>query len=855
MCAQKILAHVLLTSMIGIMMPIHTAFAVSTWNPTLLVNTESFQQIDVGDGTTSVDLQFGATTSTLKLLSAGTFQFNKSLSVVGGISGSYLTVDHQANISGALLVKSTITSKSTVSGANLTFMGATSSYILGKVGIGKTAPKVQLEVAGTLSGKRLSLTSDQAVSTGALYVRQQALATGALIKVDQAGRAVLALDSAGQTSASPHLLFGYRGSFDTNLFRVSPAFLKTDGSFAAQQSLSGSSFFGAGLGDCNNQTTSKLIYNASTGKFACATDQTGGGTSGGSGWSNTGSLQSAFDTRFVNQHGDTMTGTLTIRSASGTTAVNLNVAGTMSGRGLQITGTGANSLLYTNIGAGKVVVGSGSRAVTLENRGDFITRGPWLDIRAFGAVADGVTDAAPAIQSAIDHLASNGGTSTGGTVFIPPGPFAIGTGIILKTDVLVKLSSGTEVKWTGALNGTMFTTGTSVPTLRTGVVGERGAKVRPMTKAAYVFDLHSVQFSQFGNFEITNGLATTTAFRLRADAAATTGGYKSKRNVAFNEFGPALVNGNIGTVIDMGGQDSAAVVTLNTFNSIEAADVKVIGIRIVQWSDNNQFVGRVRLSLTASNAIGVIFNDSATPTAEVGVYSNTFSSLSVDTFAGSSTARMGLVFNDSKRTTIYNYHNNPEAESGSIVDNSSESRSYYVVDTSMTNNDGKIDIRHKGLRFSGSLLEVKGTLSGSALTFMGGTGYILGRLGIGTTAPQTKLEVDGGLALSTGSLVTLTADSQTVTVGDRSYIRFTSDSTTSTQRSFVLTRGTVAGQILILEWTHATNEGELGDDSSQSGGGTTRLSAVWPATTNQLNDTLVLISNGTDWVEMDRSAN
>ena len=33
----------------------------STWNPTLLVNTESFQIIDEGDSTTDIELKFGYT--------------------------------------------------------------------------------------------------------------------------------------------------------------------------------------------------------------------------------------------------------------------------------------------------------------------------------------------------------------------------------------------------------------------------------------------------------------------------------------------------------------------------------------------------------------------------------------------------------------------------------------------------------------------------------------------------------------------------------------------------------------------------------------------------------------------------
>ncbi|MBP7113978.1 MAG: hypothetical protein KBA40_00825, partial [Candidatus Peribacteraceae bacterium] len=110
--------------LVSALIPPLRAFAVSTWNPTLIVNTESFQQIDSGDGTTTVDLRFGTSSSTLTLLTTGKFRFNKSLSVQGGLSGSYLTIDQQANISGSLVVRR-------------------------NVGIGTSSPQAPLHVSGS----------------------------------------------------------------------------------------------------------------------------------------------------------------------------------------------------------------------------------------------------------------------------------------------------------------------------------------------------------------------------------------------------------------------------------------------------------------------------------------------------------------------------------------------------------------------------------------------------------------------------------------------------------------------------------------------------------------------------------
>lgn len=163
------------------------AYAVSSWNPTLLVNTESFEQIDAGDGTTDIELRFGSSTNVIKFLNTlQIFQFTKGISVLGTISGSKLAIDGNATISGSLLIKNNIAAKGTVSGSTIS---------------------------------------------------------------------------------------------------------------------------GFGLGSCNG-TNQKLVFNNATNKFECATDQnTGTGM-----WSNTGSLQNAFDTRYVNQSGDTMTGALKVRA-------------------------------------------------------------------------------------------------------------------------------------------------------------------------------------------------------------------------------------------------------------------------------------------------------------------------------------------------------------------------------------------------------------------------------------------------------------------------------------------------------------------------------------------------------------
>ncbi len=59
------------------------------------------------------------------------------------------------------------------------------------------------------------------------------------------------------------------------------------------------------------------------------------------------------------------------------------------------------------------------------------------DITQFGAVADGVTNCAAAIQAAVDAAAANGG----GTVLLPPGRYVSGS-VLLKSHVELHLEAG-----------------------------------------------------------------------------------------------------------------------------------------------------------------------------------------------------------------------------------------------------------------------------------------------------------------------------------------------------------------------------------------------------------------------------
>ncbi|MSR67948.1 hypothetical protein EXS65_03960, partial [Candidatus Peribacteria bacterium] len=93
--------------------------AASSWSPTLLVNTEAFQTIDAGDGSSNMELLFGTSSKTLKFLfTQQRFQFSHSLNVIGNISGTTLNINGAASVN-SLTATGAIRTKGTFSGATL----------------------------------------------------------------------------------------------------------------------------------------------------------------------------------------------------------------------------------------------------------------------------------------------------------------------------------------------------------------------------------------------------------------------------------------------------------------------------------------------------------------------------------------------------------------------------------------------------------------------------------------------------------------------------------------------------------------------------------------------------------------
>jgi len=129
-----------------------------------------------------------------------------------------------------------------------------------------------------------------------------------------------------------------------------------------------------------------------------------------------------------------------------------------------------------------------------------------------------------------------------------------------------------------------------------------------------------------------------------------------------------------------------------------------------------------------------------------------------------------------------------------------------------------------------------------------------GNVGVGTTAPGTALDVNGGVTMEP-TTVTLTANNTVLATANRSYFQVTSDNTTETNRIFCFGAGTL-GQVLVVEWTSSTNRGEIvkgGNCSGATGAVAASVAVTWAP--RGAETILQLMYNGTHWVQIAGSAN
>ncbi len=124
-----------------------------------------------------------------------------------------------------------------------------------------------------------------------------------------------------------------------------------------------------------------------------------------------------------------------------------------------------------------------------------------------------------------------------------------------------------------------------------------------------------------------------------------------------------------------------------------------------------------------------------------------------------------------------------------------------------------------------------------------------GDLGIGVSDPLTRLHVNGALAVDDIGNIEVTSDNQTITIGNSSYLRLSSNLSPASARTIVLSDGLVVGQIVFIECN------ENGSDAFEiidGGLSNTNLAATIAMTGG---DIVQLMWNGTGWLQISYSNN
>jgi hypothetical protein len=310
------------------------------------------------------------------------------------------------------------------------------------------------------------------------------------------------------------------------------------------------------------------------------------------------------------------------------------------------------------------------------------------NVQRFGA-ATSVTDNGPAINTAISSLSAVGG----GTLVFSAGNYNHSTQLVQANNVRL-MGYGATLTWTGGATSQLTS-----PT--TGVLinaGIEGITLNCGATATKCIEWYSAFHCTISNVTVVSNSLTNIIHDLLTNTSGAVNA-AGNRNVAYNYIENLYVQGSCGTGLRLTGlfSGSAIPATLNMWVNFEVQNAAVMGINFVQWCDSNFFAGITRIGLNiANNGVGVTFN-SGSPTSNVGVYSNNFDHLAVDTFAGFS-GRVGIQMNFTKLNNIRYFFNDPAAEGGPFL-TTANTQSYNVLH--QTAGTGNLIMRNQLTTFNG----------------------------------------------------------------------------------------------------------------------------------------------------------
>jgi hypothetical protein len=406
--------------------------------------------------------------------------------------------------------------------------------------------------------------------------------------------------------------------------------------------------------------------------------------------------------------------------------------GTSTMSGLLTVGTSTPSLVVA--ANGYVGISTTTPSYALEVSGtvktdDFITKGPWVDVRAFGAEGDGVADDTDAVNAALASLGTQGGT-----IYFPPGIYLVGDITVSQNSVIIQgagraLSSGiatstTEIRAKAGSTRSLYITGNNV-VIKDLYINGNGNAVQFEVNGPYciIDNIYSSGHTQYQLNRNSTGVCriNNSSFigqvRTISNAINITGNY-------FNG------NGAVTALTVDGGAN--VVIHGNTFESYTTA--------IAMATSGASFV--VSANITSNyfessfddNSSVVQIGHSSPSSYSVNILNNYFGATDADYFINASYLESLVIQGN-------NFHGSPAVENINIGSGVNK-----LVGS--TNRDGDANgVLGVGTSTPRYLLDVWGDLAVGTSTdsntpvlyVKSGTGY--GSVGIGTTTPTGLLTV------------------------------------------------------------------------------------------------------------------
>jgi len=253
---------------------------------------------------------------------------------------------------------------------------------------------------------------------------------------------------------------------------------------------------------------------------------------------------------------------------------------------------------------------------------------------SYGAVGDGTTDDAPAIQAAINAAITAGG----GIVWFPAGSYLIGS--------TIQVYNASNVLFQG--QGILLNNVSNAPMVR--VRNSSYCGTAPTLQWIGQWRSNSIALeldgSLYGDFTV-RGDQWPTGINAITSASAT-------QNTAFNDLVLDIANGIKGIVFQGSGPHFASNNRINRITWGSAGSGSPIGIDFQKYADTN-LCRWAYISLNVAGAIGVIYN-SASPTTDQQVYECHFDELILEGYAAGTIGIKGnLTSNFGARSSFVRY--------------------------------------------------------------------------------------------------------------------------------------------------------------------------------------------------------